>query len=355
MAVAVLFPPQNRDWSLPTEAPLTPQAAQRLSRESASQSFANAARALRIDWGIELHPKQVQRWSEALGKSLVRRQDREALALEEGHHPPAPLNDPQLLVIEVDGGRVQTREANPDTHSRWREDKVCTISTYQPGDGRDRKPAPLVTTHVASMRPAEQFGPLCRLEAQRRGLCQADMVLAIADGGNWIDPLLARHFRSYVRIIDWRHAQEHLWDCARAVHGADSPEVTPWTKRLETLLWHGKVQRVIELLAECARQLGPPQREDGPDHPRRVLHQNVGYFTHHRQHMNYPEYRRRGWPIGSGVIESGVKQFNKRVKGSDQFWNEPTLEPILAFRGLWLSQDKRWDLYWQNRPAYEAA
>jgi hypothetical protein len=66
-------------------------------------------------------------------------------------------------------------------------------------------------------------------------------------------------------------------------------------------------------------------------------------------------YRRRGWPIGSGVVESGVKQFNKRVKGSDPFWNEPTLEPILALRGLWLSQDQRWDNYWSNRTAYQAA
>ena len=86
-----------------------------------------------------------------------------------------------------------------------------------------------------------------------------------------------------------------------------------------------------------------------------MLQQNVGYFTNHQQHMNYPEYCRRGWPIGSGVIESGVKQFNQRVKGSDRFWNEPSLEPILAFRGLWVSQDDRWDRYWKNRPAYEAA
>ena len=92
--------------------------------------------------------------------------------------------------------------------------------------------------------------------------------------------------------------------------------------------------------------------QDGPDHPRRLLHQNVGYFTKHREHMNYPEYRKRGWPIGSGVTEATVKQFNKRVKGSEQFWREERVEPILMLRALWISQDERWSKYWTNRSAY---
>ena len=62
--------------------------------------------------------------------------------------------------------------------------------------------------------------------------------------------------------------------------------------------------------------------------------------------MNYPEYRRRGWPIGSGVVESAVKQFNKRVKGTEQFWQERGVEPILALRSLWQSNDHRWPNHW---------
>jgi hypothetical protein len=62
--------------------------------------------------------------------------------------------------------------------------------------------------------------------------------------------------------------------------------------------------------------------------------------------MDYPHYRSRGWPIGSGVTESGVKLFNKRVKGTEQFWNQQGVESILALRALWLSQDRRWKHYW---------
>ena len=58
-----------------------------------------------------------------------------------------------------------------------------------------------------------------------------------------------------------------------------------------------------------------------------------------------------GWPIGSGNTEAGVKGFNKRVKGTDQFWNIPGVESILALRAMWMSQDQRWDCYWANRPS----
>jgi hypothetical protein len=317
------------------------------------QPFEPAARALRRDWGLEaLDARQAQRWSESLGRSLVRERDREVQAYQEGRRPACCANEPELMVVGMDGGRWQSREKHEKTQSRWREDKVLTITTYLPGDGREQPPQPLVTSTVATARDAGAFGKMARVEAERRGLRQAEVVIAMGDGGNWIDPLVENHFRVSARIIDWCHASEHLWDCARALHGAQTPAAAMWGEKLEAWLWDGQVQKVIGWLAEHSRQLGEPQQTDGADHPRRVLAQNVGYFTKHQGHMDYPAYRARGWPIGSGVTEAAVKQFNKRVKGTEQFWNEQGIEPILALRGQWISQDDRWDRYWSHRPAH---
>ncbi len=126
-------------------------------------------------------------------------------------------------------------------------------------------------------------------------------------------------------------------------------------RQLKDHLWAGRVAEVIATLQRHADRLGPPQAGDGPEHPRRVLANNVGYFTTHRHHMDYPTYRRKGWPIGSGVTESAVKLFNKRVKGTEQFWSIPGVESILSLRALWLSQDDRWTRYWNTRPAYSKA
>lgn len=337
--------------------PLTPRAAERLSRESAVQAFDPAARSLRIDWCMErLDGRQVQRWSEALGEALVRQRDAEVLRFREGCRPEPPANAPQLLVIGMDGGRYQGREKDPRSQSRWREDKVLNVTSYIPGDGRDepdaRKPHPLVSTYVATARDAHAFGPMAAVEAQRRGVQQAEVVLGMGDGGNFIDPLLEREFRLNARIIDWCHASEHLWDCAKAAFGADTPEAAIWGERTEALLWDGRVAEVIAALCEQSVRLGDPQDSDLPQHPRKMLRQNVGYFTKHQDHMKYPEYRRKGWPIGSGVTEAAVKQFNKRVKGTEQFWNDQGIEAILALRAMWIDQDQRWERYWANRPAY---
>ena len=79
MPVAGLFPPQDREWSLPAEVPLTPEAARRVGREVATQGFEQAARALNEDWGPQtpLHHETVRNWGEHLGEAVVTKRDAE--------------------------------------------------------------------------------------------------------------------------------------------------------------------------------------------------------------------------------------------------------------------------------------
>lgn len=353
---ANLFPPQDRDWGLPAEVPLTPRAARRLGREAAVNSFDKTAAALAEDWQAAWDGKQIQRWSEAIGRRLVRERQAEVASYARGIRPEAPLNAPELLVIGMDGGRVQMREKDAATASRWREDKVATFTSYLRGDGTpEQPPRPLVTTHVGTMEKAEAFGKLVQVEAERRGLRTAETVLVLGDGGTWIDPLAQREHLCDQRIVDFHHAVEHLYEAARAACGRESPAATTLAEQLKDWLHNGPFDRVLETLRTHTQRAGPPQPGDDREHPRRVLANAVDYFEKHRAHMDYSAYRKKGWPIGSGVTESGVKQFNKRVKGTEQFWTPTGAEAILALRGLWLSQDDRWTHYWKTRPAYKGA
>ena len=363
--------------------PLSPKAYRRVAREAVSQPFAPAASALNEDWGTDYDGKQIQRWAQSAGEQLLTQQAVERQAYQQGRRPTGPANDPALLVIGMDGGRVQSREKPPESPespkppkppespekspekllassgrgapedgtdtsggSRWREDKVLTISSYLPGNGQDEKPQPLVTTYLATMHASDAFGVLARLEAERRGIRQAAQVIVIGDGAAWIDTLHLRHFGSHVRIIDWYHAAEHLHDVAKAAHPEHAGKQKQLADQLTEALWNGRVKQVIQQIEPLAEHAGPPHADDPPDHPRRMLKQNVGYFQRHAEQMNYPAYRQRGWPIGSGMTEAGVKQFNKRVKGTEQFWHTAGVEPILALRSLWLSNDDRWQHYW---------
>ena len=64
--------------------------------------------------------------------------------------------------------------------------------------------------------------------------------------------------------------------------------------------------------------------------------------------MNYPEYRRMGYPLSSAIMESTVKQINRRVKGSEKFWSTEGGEAILGLRGDYLSGTRPLDAYWDQ-------
>ncbi len=49
--------------------------------------------------------------------------------------------------------------------------------------------------------------------------------------------------------------------------------------------------------------------------------QAAGYFDPNQRRMNYLELREEGWPIGSGMVESGAKQYKDRFTGPGMRWS----------------------------------
>lgn len=317
---------------------MSTHAAEKVVIEAATGAFDTAASKLNHDWGTTLDGKQVQRWSERIGANAVARRERDLRLLEKKNVlPPAKANTHQVLVIGLDGGRVQTRLKDEDG-TRWREDKVATVTSYISGKNTaDSQPQKLVSSHLATMEPVGKFGRLARLESERRGIRNADQVIVMGDGAAWIDGVAERHFPAAVRIVDWYHAVEYLHDAAKASCPASESDAKALSRTWETQLWEGQLAPLMLSLREQAARIGPPPDCVPANDPRQVLRKAVGYFENHRNEMNYPAYRRNGWPIGSGVTESGVKLYNKRVKGTEQFWNLKGAEAILQLRSEWLN------------------
>ena len=67
--------------------------------------------------------------------------------------------------------------------------------------------------------------------------------------------------------------------------------------------------------------------------------------------MNYPEYRRQGLPITSCHVESTIKRINRRMKGTEKFWDEGA-EPLLCLVADHLSPPDQRDHYyaWNELP-----
>jgi hypothetical protein len=87
-----------------------------------------------------------------------------------------------------------------------------------------------------------------------------------------------------------------------------------------------------------------------PTDPYEVIRLTIGYLSHTEARRDDPRYRRAGLPTCSGLMESLIKQFNRRVKGTEKFWNPTQAETILQRRAASLSEDARLTKHLKTRP-----
>jgi hypothetical protein len=111
---------------------------------------------------------------------------------------------------------------------------------------------------------------------------------------------------------------------------------------------------IAELRSWCEIQagLGGCELQGLPEEdPRRIVARVLGYLEDNRGRMDYPRYRRQGLPWTTSHVESAVKIFNRRVKGSEKFWSEVGAEAILQLRAAYLSEEGRLDRHLKQRPS----
>ncbi len=65
------------------------------------------------------------------------------------------------------------------------------------------------TTYVSTFDPIEQFGPMLRQEAIRRGLPLAKQVVLLVDGAAGLANMGRLCFPTAIQIVDFYHALEH--------------------------------------------------------------------------------------------------------------------------------------------------
>ena len=95
----------------------------------------------------------------------------------------------------------------------------------------------------------------------------------------------------------------------------------------------------------------PPGPDPAAPDVREVLRRTLGYLENNASRMDYPRYRRLGLPVTTALVESLIKEFNYRVKGTEKFWSHPEgAEAILQVRAAVLSEDERLRRHIQSRP-----
>ena len=351
-----LFPPLDRRLGIPRRGAST-RLIRKACEANRAGSFEQAANLLNSLAGLHITAKQVQLLTERVGSVQARQRDAATGSFLKLRLAPAPPPDPlPLIVITADGGRVQTIQDDPD--EKWKENKVGVVydalpRPEQPGVEYEGPP-PITRSVVATMEPWEKLGGHLSALANRRGYSHARQTLFLSDGAASIRSVREQSFPDAAFVLDWAHAAEHVHQTAQAAFG-NTAQAEPWAERQKTRLWNGQLDLFLRELRTLAKTHGPPPPKAGPNDPRRILANQLDYFSTNRAGLDYPTFRKRGWPIGSGIIESTIKQLAKRVKGTEKHWTMNGAEHTLQVVAHLLSEDLSWELFWTTYPGAAAA
>jgi hypothetical protein len=182
------------------------------------------------------------------------------------------------------------------------------------------------------------FSHQASLETQRRGTATAGTVLGIVDGAEWEQSFLDDQRPDAVRILDWGHAAEHLALAGQALFGIGTDPVSAWLGIWLHELRHGEAEPV---LAELRQRIGTTGDAVG----RAEAAKHLAYLEARREQIRYAAFEAQGYPIGSGMVESGNKLVvEARLKGAGMHWAPEHVNPLVALRAVACSD--RWGETW---------
>lgn len=243
---------------------------------SANESYERAAEDIEVLTGVKVSHSTQQR--------LVHRQIFELPQVEE-----------TVEEMSIDGGKVRLR--TPEG---------------QPSEWRDYKAVNLHNSCVAAFfQDNEQLVNWVNVQSL------SDPLTCIGDGhdGIWNIYIQIGTQTQRREILDWYHLVENLGKVGGSGQRLDA---------VEACLWQGDVEGAIA------------QFEDW-QHERVTTF--VGYLNKHRQRIiNYGYYQAEGVSIGSGAIESTVKQLGRRIKLSGAQWDKDNVPQVLKQRCAYLNR-----------------
>ena len=202
----------------------------------------------------------------------------------------------KLTEVCLDGGKVRLRSEKKGESSYWKEYKTGRLQgIYYGAFFQDNfSLTNWVNTHNIGKT-----------------------LYCLGDGHDGIWNLFEEIAEQNIRleILDWYHLKENLYKI-------EAPK--KFLSKIESLLWYGQVDSVLKTLSN--------RKYDG-------VTKFTGYLQKHRHRViNYMYFQAEQLSsIGSGAVESGVKQIDKRLQIVGAQWKYENLPQMLSLRCAYLN------------------
>jgi hypothetical protein len=309
--------------------------ARQLIAEEASRSPFDEASVSLQRMGLSVSPSEVDRIAQEVGE--WRKQEQEvvrscsargnllsSLPMHDWSRWPDTLTGDDVVVFSVDGAKVRSIEQGPKG-LEWFEVRSGIIRL-----SRDDKPNLKVC--LAGVLEADKLFEMMRsqwwqsrMAWNQKGGRPLRMVF-VADGAEWIWERAGWYFPHCIQILDIYHAAQHLASAGRAAWGPEDARGRRWIdEAIPWLLEDGAIKEILRQLIDVLRaghaaNIGELQTE-------------FRYLWRHRHRMRYSDWKLQGLPIGSGAMESTIKQIcTHRLRRAGMKWTRANADLIINLR-----------------------
>lgn len=304
-----------------------------------------------------------------------------------GHHSeawfemqPAPEDDGEVLVIEIDGKAVptatkrelarrrgkrrrQSKSASPRHRGRRKRARHPSQPRRKKGDkgkngkmvtmvvmytlrrvGTRRLEGPLNRRHYASFGPKRHGFAVARREAKKRGFGpdSGRLVQVVTDGDNHYEELVQEYFPGARHTVDCYHVFEKLWQAGGCFLKEGSAKLKAWVDAQKGHLFDDDVEAVLDEMKrrrDAIAKTGP-----GNKGRRKRLEAARAYLNKRADKIRYGSLRRRDLVISTGIVEGAIKYIiAKRCDHGGMRWIEERAQAVIQLRCIEANGD--WDAF----------
>jgi hypothetical protein len=283
--------------------------------------------------GCEAYGPAAKRLSKALGfdvSSTAVQNNTEMTGRRIEHHPFKAIPGKKqsetcdLMLVQIDG--TMSPQIHEEQGITGRESlkqpteyKECNVVAIEKNSKTTGKSDRWVGAQYGSRDIFENY---VRQTALKMGQLLAKDVVFLADGAkhNW--EIQKTNFPDATPILDFYHALEHLADFCSLIPKEQTAKHS--YAKWRAMLYEGDVYQILEEMKE-SRESGSKDSDEAQKH--------INYFQNNKWRMQYQEYRAKGYPIGSGLVEGQCKLVvGKRFKGNGMRWKKADNMAVLDDR-----------------------
>lgn len=161
-------------------------------------------------------------------------------------------------------------------------------------------------------------------------------IIFLGDGAKWIWDNVDEYYPNCIKILDFYHVSEYVWEVAREGFLDNIDKQNLWVS-----------QQIILLKESNYQKLELSDFDNNTDKLQEKIHSLKRYLKNHEDMIDYKKYLSKGYMIGSGVVESSNKKVvSQRLKQSGMIWSHKGANAIMFIRAMYLSSSQAWNKLW---------